>query len=195
MKNLLDEKILWRIIQRLRRVTTEQDWKANHKGDDTMPEDNRISAELAPANKTTIITKLGEIIDLLPFRVNFTADERRSVPGIGVTREGMIPAFTQEMAAHPELVPSYVDTVDMAKDIALRAALLELVAHANELRESLEDTAQAAGSDILLAFLAFYNNVQQAAKRGVPGVDAILSNLQQFIPRGRRPTTPVTPTP
>ena len=160
-----------------------------------MPEDNRISAELTPANKALILTKLTEILDLIPFRVNFTLDERKSTPSIGPTREAMIPAFTQEMAAHPELVPSYVDTVDMAKDIALRAALNELAARANELSESLEDTAQAAGSDILLAFYAFYNNVQQAAKRGVPGVDAILARLQQFIPRGRRTAAPVTPTP
>ncbi len=164
-----------------------------------MPEDNRISAEITAANKTAILTKIVEILDLIPFRVNFTPDERRSVPGIGVTREGMIPAFTQEMAAHPELVPSYVDTVDLTKDIALRAGLLELASRARELLESFEDTAQAAGSDILLAFLAFYNNVQQAAKRGVPGVDATLTNLQQYIPRGRRvtpapvPTNPPTP--
>ncbi len=36
-----------------------------------------------------------------------------------------------------------------------------------EVGKALEDAAHVAGSDVLLGYLSFYNNVQQAAKRGV----------------------------
>ena len=160
-----------------------------------MPQDNRVSAEITAAVKGQLLTKLGESVDLLPMLLNFTEDERQSTPGLGPKREAMVEAFSQEMAAHPELVPSYVDMAEVAKDRALRSQLLELAARVHEFLESLEDTAKAAGADLYLAYMGFYANVQQAARRNVPGADSILQTLQQFIPRGRRTPPANQPTP
>jgi hypothetical protein len=46
----------------------------------SMPNDNRISAEVAPADKTAILTKITEINTLLPFLINLTKDERIDAP-------------------------------------------------------------------------------------------------------------------
>ena len=156
-----------------------------------MPDDNRISAEITADVKQQILTKLGEISALLPFLINLAADERKRIPNISTARGAMDETFSQQIAAHPDLVPNYVDTADLAHDRALRAALLELGTRLDELAVSLSDTAQAAGSDIYMAYLAFYNSVQQAAHRGVSGADAVLADLQRFIPRGpRKPAAP-----
>ena len=161
-----------------------------------MPLDNRVSAEITAAVKAQILTKITEIRDLLPFLLNLTADERRSIPSMSTARGAMDDAFAQQIAAHPELVPTYVDTTDLPKDRALRLDLLELSARVGELAEGLADTAQAAGSDVYMAFMSFYANVQQAARRGVAGADAILTDLQRFIPRGpRNPPAPAPPSP
>ena len=96
-----------------------------------MPDDNRVSAELTAAVKTQILTKLGEITELLPFRVSLSPEERRSVPNMSTARGAMDETFAQQMAAHPELVPNYVNTAELAKDRALRSSLLELSARAS----------------------------------------------------------------
>ena len=38
--------------------------------------------------------------------------------------------------------------------------------------------------DTYLAYLSFYKNVKQAAKRNVPGANTVLDNLKRFFPRG-----------
>ena len=48
-----------------------------------------------------------------------------------------------------------------------KEALDIIKACANELCEGINDTHQAVGSDMYLAYLSFYNNVKQAAKRAV----------------------------
>lgn len=52
-----------------------------------------------------------------------------------------------------------------------------------------------ASSIIYLAYLSFYNNVKQAAKRAVVGADAIYQNLRRFFQRGSPPPPPTPPTP
>ncbi len=159
-----------------------------------MPDDNRISAEIPAAVKTQALQKIAEIFDLLTMLINLTSDERRSIPNIATQRAGMVETFMQQMTAHPELVPSYVNLTGLALDRKLYSDLNELAARASELKEALTDTSQVAASDMYLAFLAFYNNVKEAARRGVVGADAILASLQVFFARGPR-TTPTTPLP
>jgi hypothetical protein len=156
-----------------------------------MPSDNRISAEIAPLAKTQILTKINEIQALLPFVVNLTPAERKRIPDIGTERSGMVAAFIAAMTAHPELVPSYVDMAELARDQTLRDDLLEIYLALLELTESVGDTLKLAGADMYVAFLSFYANVQQAAKRNVPGADTIYNDLKRFFPRGR----PATPAP
>ena len=156
--------------------------------------DNRISATLSPADKAAILTKLTEITALLPFLINLTADEKSSLPKMSAIRDGMDEAFSQEMAAHPELVPNFVDMDELALDRALRTVLRDLHQRMCALCEGIEDTLTAAGVDTYLAYLSFYNNVKQAAKRNVPGANTVLDNLKRFFPRGGgAPPPPPTP--
>jgi hypothetical protein len=159
--------------------------------------DNRISAELTSVNKNTILTKLDEIAALLPFLLNLTLEEKSSLPKMSTIRSGMDEAFATEMAAHPELVPGFVDMPEVNKDRALRTALREVFQKLGPLCEAVDDTQTAAGVDTYLAYLSFYSNVKQAAKRNVPGANTILDNLKRFFPRGGSggPVTPTPPTP
>ena len=158
-----------------------------------MADDNRISAEITAAVKAQVLQKITEIFNLLTMLINLTADQRRSIPNIRTQRAGMVPTFLQEMNAHHDLVPSYVSMTELAKDKQLFSDLEEIAARVFELFEALTDTSQAAASDMYLAFLAFYNNVKEAARRGVVGADAILAALRVFFARGPQTTTPTTP--
>lgn len=155
--------------------------------------DNHISATLSSADKTAILTKLGEIRALLPFLLNLTVEEKSSLPKMSTFRDGMDEAFAMEMAAHPDLVPTFVDMTEVNKDRALRTALRDIFQQIGALCEGIDDTQTAAGVDTYLAYLSFYNNVKQAAKRNVPGANTIYDNLKRFFPRGSTPTPPPTP--
>jgi hypothetical protein len=160
------------------------------KPTNTMANDNLISAEITDEVKTQIRTKLQEIRDLLPFLINLTADERRRIPNISTERGAMDETFATQMANHPDLVPSYVDMDELGRDRRLRSDLLELFSDAGTLCEGLQDTAHTAGNDIFLGYLSYYNNVKQAAKRGVAGADTLKADLSRFFPRGRRAAAP-----
>lgn len=62
--------------------------------------------------------------------------------------------------------------------------------HHHDNRISLPHTA---GVDTYLACLSFYNNVQQTAKRNVPGSNTVLDNLKRFFPCGGSSTPPAPP--
>ena len=156
-----------------------------------MPNDNRLSAEISDTVKAEVLAKFQEIKALLPFLINLSAEEKRAMATISTERGAMDETFHREMTAHPDLVPSYVDSAELARDRELRLDLLEILQAAREVTDTLEDTAHAAGSDVLLAYLAFYSNAKQAAKRGVPGTGTLTDNLARFFPNTRRalPTT------
>lgn len=132
---------------------------------------------------------------LLPFLLNLTAEEKSSLPKMSTIRDGMDETFSQEMAAHGDLVPSFVDMAEVGTDRSLRTDLRDILQRVAALCEAVEDTMTAAGSDTYLAYLSFYNNVKQAAKRNVPGANTVLDNLRRFFPRGgaQPPTPPPKP--
>jgi hypothetical protein len=160
-----------------------------------MTNDNKISASIPAQDMTDIMAAFATIKAKLPFLINLSMEEKRRMPNIGTERGGMVETFTIEMDLHPDLIPTYVDMPELALDGALFSQLDIIKACANELCEGINDTHQAVGSDMYLAYLSFYNNVKQAAKRAVVGSDAIYQNLRRFFQRGSTPPPPTPPTP
>ena len=159
-----------------------------------MTNDNKISASLTAQDMTDIMAAFATIKAKLPFLINLSPEEKRRMPNISTERGGMVDTFTSEMDLHADLIPTFVDMPELAKDKALFTQLDTLKACANEICEGINDTHQAVGSDMYLAYLSFYNNVKQAAKRAVVGSDAIFANLRRFFQRGSTPA-PTPPTP
>ncbi len=163
-----------------------------------MPNNNRVSATIADDVKAQVLAKFQEIRDLLPFLIQLNNEEKKGITTIGTERGAMDETFNTEMLAHPDLVPTYVDIAELARDRELRSDLLEILQRSREVGEAVEDTLHVAGSDVLLAYLSFYNNVKQAADRGVPGTDTLVENLSRFFPKRKgkgdaSPANPATP--
>jgi hypothetical protein len=161
-----------------------------------MPDDNRISATLAAADKTTIMGQLAQARTLLPFLLNLTPEERKQMFKLGDKSVGFDEKCKSYMAANTSLVPGFVSTAEQEKDRVLRLQLLDIYHEVAAFAEALDDTITVLGTEILMADLSFYQSVRQAAKRGTPvGVDAIYQDLQQRFPFVRKqPAVPV-PTP
>lgn len=159
-----------------------------------MSNDNRISAEITAANLALFLQKIAEARALFAsFLVNLTPDEKRKLPTISNARAGMDADFLMAMTAHPELVPSYVSKAETDKDHNFRTALEQAVGPAAELCEAMTDTLHLAGSDSYRAYLSFYNSVQAAAQRNVPGADTLLGTLSPYFARPGRSAPPPTP--
>ncbi len=148
----------------------------------TMPDDNRISATVSPTDKTAIMTKLTEIKALLPFLINLTKDERIELPKLGPASLAFDEHCASYMATAPNLIPPFVDAAEITKDRNLRLVLADLLREAHKLCEMLDDTLLLVGSEIWMADLSFYQTVRQAARRDVPGADAIYDDLKERFP-------------
>jgi len=159
-----------------------------------MPDDNRISAQLTDANKATLLQKIGEIRALLPFLLNLTPDERQTLPKLGDKTLAFDEKCASHMAQNPKLVPGFVDLAELEKDRALRTPLSDVVRELDSLTQAVDDTVTLVGHEIYMAELAFYQNVRQAAKRGVSGAQAIYDDLKDRFPgSGATPAVPPTP--
>jgi len=90
-------------------------------------------------------------------------------------------------------VPSFLDMVEMAKDRKLVADLLPCFRELAPLCEGLEETIMLANSDNMVGDRAFYQNVRQAAKRGVVGTNTIYDDLKTRFPGRPQQDTPPTP--
>ena len=163
-----------------------------------MPDDNRISAVITEVTKDLIITKLGEIRALMPFLLNLTPAERQELPKLGDKTLAFDQKCKTGMAQNPTLVPGYVVPAEVQKDRDLRDPVVEVEAAAKAFCDSVSDTALLLGTEIYMADLSFYQNVRQAAKRGVTGAQALYDELRERFPGGGGtppPAPPTTPTP
>jgi len=166
----------------------------NIQPNNIMASDNRISLEITAAQKAAIESAIGGLKTALEgVLINLNTDERRSLPKIGDKSAAFDEKCAAYMASRPDLVPSFLDTAEMTKDRKLVADLLPCFRELAPLCESLEDTITLANSDNMMGDLAFYQNVQAAAKRGVPGTNTILDDLKTRFPG--RPKAPTTTTP
>src|SRR6516162_9936025 len=71
--------------------------------------ENRVSASIAPADKTAITAAIATIRGKLPFLINLTDDERKSILKLGDKSIAFEEKCFNYMTAHPELVPGFID--------------------------------------------------------------------------------------
>ena len=161
-----------------------------------MASDNRISLDITAAQKTAIFTAVTALKTALQgITINLTADERQSLPRIGDSTLAFDEKCAAYMASRPDLVPSFLNTAEMAKDRKLVADLLPCLREIAPICEGLEDTIMLANSDNYVGDLAFYQNVKQAAQRGVTGADTIYNDLKTRFPGRPKKDTPTPPNP
>ena len=159
-----------------------------------MPSDNRISIEVTPSQLAAVnaaVVALKAALDGLTS--NISEDDKRSLPKIGDKTLAFDEKCKIYMADRPDLVPGFTDPADILQDRDLVAALLPVMREIAPILSDLESTILLAYSDLYVADLAFYQNVKQAARRGVNGAEAIYLDLQQRFPGRPRAAQPPTP--
>lgn len=118
-----------------------------------MPDDNRISAVLTPADKQAIADAIAVIRTKLPFLRNLTPEERVTLPKMSDKSVAFDEKCAGYMASLPSLVPGFVNVAEVNKDRALRKEVADVVREIVALGASGEDTLMIMPSEIWMADL------------------------------------------
>jgi hypothetical protein len=117
---------------------------------------NLISAALAAQAVTNIATAVATIRTNLPFLLNLTPDQRKSLPGITEASQGIVLATINFVAQHPEAFPATFNAVEFNKDAALLAPLQQIASLIAALNTDTDDTLRALHGDLYSEFLDVY---------------------------------------
>ncbi|GHU22133.1 hypothetical protein FACS1894164_03880 [Spirochaetia bacterium] len=138
-----------------------------------------------------VITQISDALTTIqtllePYAIALTPQERHSLLKMGDKSLAFVEKCHEFIHENPLLAPSYLDLALFDVDFADAHGLWGIQNKVRQLQETLDDTVMIAGSEAFHAALAFYNNVQRAAKQDVPGAKAIYENLKSRFPGGRR---------
>lgn len=125
---------------------------------------------------------LSAIRALLPNLITLANQERRDMAKMGLKSVGFMERSVHYMGTNPEFLPGFVTMEEVKSDQSGRSHLLEVAPELRGLHESLQDTLMAVSSELWLASLAFYQNVRQGARRGLPGAEDIYNDLRARFP-------------
>jgi hypothetical protein len=140
---------------------------------------NYISAEITKEKVEELLSSLDSVKKGLPFLLQLDPSVKRTMPTMDDNRAPFVTKCLQYASKDENIVPPYVDLVELDKDIALFNNLQNLSREVNRLAEMINDTRIAAGSDAYVASLSIYNSVKHASKMNVPGTQAILNDLKK----------------
>ncbi|UCH94543.1 MAG: hypothetical protein JSV88_30345 [Candidatus Aminicenantes bacterium] len=142
-----------------------------------------ISAQLSDEDKSQVLQKLKEIESLLPFIVNLSPGERKTIPNMGRKSLKFVESALGYAKKHPNFVPPYMNVDEQQKDLEVTKQLYEILEVLEPLWEKVNDTCFASGAEAYHAARVFYNSVKGAAKAGIPGVDIIARELGKTFER------------
>jgi hypothetical protein len=117
---------------------------------------NLISAALAAQAVTNITTAVATIRTNLPFLLNLTPAQRKSLSSITEASQGIVIATINFVAQHPEALPATFDVAEFNKDAALLAPLQQVASLIASLNTDTDDTLRALHGDLYSEFLDVY---------------------------------------
>lgn len=147
-----------------------------------MPQPNRIDVTVTPAAIATIDAHLTDLRTKLPFLIDLSVDERRSLPKMGDKSRAFVQRTLELAQADDSFLPRKFDVSLFAKDLALWNALEPIRQKLATLLELVEDTQTLAGSEAYLAALDVYHSAKRSGKGS--GLDELLDRVsQRFVSR------------
>jgi hypothetical protein len=154
---------------------------------------NKISAALAASAVTNINAAIATIRTNLPFLINLTPDQRKTLAHAASAGQGVIQSALTFAAQHPEALPGTFDSVEFAKDGALLAAYGPIVAAIAALNEDVSDSHIALQSDLYSEFVDVYAFAQANNRSGA--YNTFIDSVKGRFARPRAKSTTSTPPP
>ena len=148
--------------------------------------ENRISTSLSPADREAVMAAVSTIREKLPFLLDLSVEERRSLPKMGDKSRAFVSKALEVATQNPDFLPRSFDIEEMRRDVELFQALHPLLLSLTQLQELLDDTYVAVGSDAYTAGLVVYNYAKNSGQGA--GLDAVVDEMGRRFARKSRGT-------
>ncbi|MFN6569705.1 hypothetical protein [Dendronalium sp. ChiSLP03b] len=148
-----------------------------------MPE-NQISASLTLANREAVMDAIATIKDKLPFLIDLTTEERRTLPKMGDKSRAFVSKALEVATQNPDFLPRSFDVDEMRRDIELFEALYPVLLSLTQLQELVDDTYLAVGSEAFAAGLMVYNYAKASSKG--TGLESMVDDMGRRFARKPR---------
>lgn len=155
---------------------------------------NTLNATLSDADKQAIKAAFQTILDKLPFLVNLTNEERKTIFKTGQDRVSFVQNALSAAHSNPNIFPPTFKTADFQKDVDLFNSLTEMLTLAQSVESQIDDTRLTAGGDAMRQATQVYNYVKEAAKT-IPGLKPIAEQLGEQFKKASKRKQSGTPTP
>ena len=144
----------------------------------------RINAELSQADQQAVLAAANGIRQKLPFLIDLTPAERRSLATMGDKRRGFVARALVIAAQNEGMLPRSFDVAEMRRDVALLESLRPILTALAQLHELVGDTYMAVGSEAYTSALLVYHFARSAGKGAA--LDSALETLGQPFARKSR---------
>ncbi|MBD2346135.1 hypothetical protein [Anabaena subtropica] len=149
---------------------------------------NRASTKLSPADKEAVMNAIATIKEKLPFLIDLSTEERKSLPKLGDKSRAFVTKALEIATQNPDFLPRSFDLDEMRQDIELFEALYPILLSLTQLQELVDDTSVAVGSEAYAASLMVYNYAK-ASGRGA-GLDSMIDDLGRRFARKSKKIQP-----
>ena len=145
--------------------------------------ENRVSATLTPVDKQAILKAIATIREKLPFLIDLTPDDRRSLPKMGDKSRAFVKKAAEIAQQNEGILPRAFDLDEMLRDVQLSEDLYPILLALGQLHELLDDTYLTVGSEAYAGALLIYN---AAKMNNLGGLDDALDELGKRFARKSR---------
>ncbi len=151
---------------------------------------NLVSAKLSPADRQEIIDAIKTIRDKMPFLIDLTPEQRRSLPRMSDKSRAFVRKTLDVATQNPDFLPRSFDLEEMQQDVELFEELYPIWQSLTQLCELVDDTKMAVGSDAYVAALLVYNYAKTSGLGA--GLNDVIDDLgKRFARRSRQVATEV----
>jgi hypothetical protein len=144
-----------------------------------------LSAELSDADKVIIKTNIQESRNLMPWLVNLSNEERKSLRKTGSKRAGYVADVYDTSIANPGALPEDFKLIEWTKDEMLYKQLTEVREVISTFMESVDDTILYLGYERISQADNAYGHLKQSAKKNTAITNELERIARQFDGAGR----------
>jgi hypothetical protein len=141
-----------------------------------------ISVTLVQQDIADVKAALGTINSKLPWLVTLSPDEIRGLTKLGPKSIDFVQDAKMATESFPAMLPGTFDAKEFHKDTAAFQALSEIKILVDSLKEKIDNTYSAVGSEAMTQALEVYAYVQTGKDR-VPGLKSVAEKLKDRFRR------------
>lgn len=152
---------------------------------------SNISAVVAQADLDAVKAAITTINSKLPFLVNLTESEKKSLFKLGPKSVDFVNDAALAAKNYPTIFPASFNLTEFQKDADLVKVLSEVKLVLDSLSERVNDTLTAVGAEAMGESLDVYAYVQTAASTNNPGLKSVAEKLKERFksqPKAKAPT-------